>query len=137
MGHKDVQEVVGNRGPARSGATSAWFGKFRVRKGAPGCIRELSGSVSWSFRSVESNSRSPLSDSFGGTFDFKTGRSSAERKRFAEVLVLYCQDGAKLVCSGVGACGLWPGNPPTPAGRGSRRGGRWGRGFKVLGDIEV
>ena len=78
------------RGPARSGATSAWFGEFQVRTGAPGCIRELSGSVSWSFRSVESNSRSPLSDSLGGTFEFKTGRSSAERKRFAEVLVLYC-----------------------------------------------
>ena len=117
MEPKGVQEVVGNRGPARSGATLAWFGKFRVRKGAPGCIRELSGSVSWSFRSVESNSRSPLSDSFGGTFDFKTGRSSAERKRFAEVLVLYCHDGAKLVFSRVGACGLWPGNPPTLARR--------------------
>ena len=117
MGHKDVQEVVGNRGPARSGATSAWFGEFRIRNSAPGCISELSGSVSWSFRSVESNSRSPLSDSLGGTFEFKTGRSSAERKRFAEVLVLYCHDGAKLVFSGVGACGLWPGNPPTLARR--------------------
>ena len=29
---------------------SAWFGEFQVRKGAPGCIRELSGSVSGSFR---------------------------------------------------------------------------------------
>ena len=123
MGLKDGRKVVGNRGPARSGATSAWFGKFRVRKGAPGCTRELSGSVSWSFRSVESNSRSPLSDSLGGTFDFKTGRSSAERKRFAEVLVLYCRDGANLIFSRVGACGLWPGNPPTPSsvwGRGER-----------------
>ena len=45
-----VQKVVGNRGPARSGATSAWFGKFRVRNSAPGCISELSGSVSGSFR---------------------------------------------------------------------------------------
>ena len=110
MWAKGGQEVVENRGPARSGATSAWFGKFRVRNNAPGCIRELSGSVSWSFRSVESKSRSPSSDSFGGTFDFKTGRSSAERKSFPEVLVLYCHDGAKLVFSRVGACGLWPGN---------------------------
>ena len=57
MGHKDVQEVVGNRGPACSGATSAWFGEFRVRKGTPGCIWELSGSVSGSFRSSEIGSR--------------------------------------------------------------------------------
>ena len=121
MGPQGGQEVVGNRGPARSGATSAWFGKFRVRNSALGCIRELSGSVSWSFRSVESKSRSPSSDSFGGTFDFKTDRSSAERKSFAEVLVLYCHDGAKLVFSRVGACGLWPGNPPIPSGV-------WGRG---------
>ena len=120
MKDKGGRKVVGNRGPARSGATSAWFEKFRVRKGAPGCIRELSGNVSWSFRSVESKSRSPSSDSFGGTFDFKRGRSSAERKRFAEVLVLYCHDGAKLVFSGVGACGLWPGNPPTSARRAGR-----------------
>ena len=28
-------------------------------------------------------------------------------------------------------------NPPTPAGRGPRRVGRWGRGFKFLGDIQV
>ena len=54
---KDVREVVGNRGPARSGATSAWFGEFRVRNGAPGCIRELSGSVLGSFRSSEIGSR--------------------------------------------------------------------------------
>ena len=72
---KDDQEVVGHPGPARSGATSAWFRKFRVRKGAPMCIRDLSGSVSGSFRSSEAGSRSPLSDGFGGTFDFKTGRS--------------------------------------------------------------
>ena len=57
MGPKGGQEVVGNRGPARSGATSAWFGEFQVRKGAPGCIRELSGSVSGSFRSSEIGSR--------------------------------------------------------------------------------
>ena len=120
MAYQRGQEVVGNRGPARSGATSAWFGEFRMRNSAPGCIRELSGNVSWSFRSVESNSRSPLSDSLGGTFEFKTGRSSAERKRFAEVLVLYCHDGAKLVFSRVGACGLWPGNPPTLARRAGR-----------------
>ena len=53
MGPKDVQELVGNRGPARSGATSAWFGKFRVRSSAPGCIWELSGSVSGRSRSSE------------------------------------------------------------------------------------
>ena len=40
---KDVRKVVGNRGPARSGATSAWFGEFRVRKGAPGWIWERFG----------------------------------------------------------------------------------------------
>ena len=62
MEDKDVQEVVGNRGPARSGATSAWFGEVRVRNGAPGCIRELSGSVSGSFRSSEIGSRG----AFGG-----------------------------------------------------------------------
>ena len=50
MYHQDGQEVVRNRGPARSGLTSAWFGEFRVRKGAPECIWELSGSVSGSFR---------------------------------------------------------------------------------------
>ena len=50
METQGARKVVGNRGPARSGATSAWFGEFRVRKGAPGCIRELSGSVSGSFR---------------------------------------------------------------------------------------
>ncbi len=33
---KDGQEVVGNRGPVLSGATSAWFGEFRVRKGRRG-----------------------------------------------------------------------------------------------------
>ena len=71
---KDGQEVVGNPGPARSRATSAWLGEFRVRKGAPGCIWELSGSVSGSFRSSEISSRSPLSDRFGGMFDFKAGR---------------------------------------------------------------
>ena len=120
MAYQRGQEVVGNRGPARSGATSAWFGEFLVRKGAPGCIWELSGSVSGSFRSSKISSRSPLSDSFGGTFDFKTGRSSAERKRFTEALVLYCHEGAKLIFSGVGACGLWPGNPPTPARRAGR-----------------
>ena len=73
MGHQHVRKVVGNRGPARSGATSAWFGEFRMRNSAPKCISELSGSVSWSFRSVESNSRSPLSDSLGGTFEFQNG----------------------------------------------------------------
>ena len=103
---KDDQEVVGNPGPARSGATSAWFREFRVHKGAPGCIWELSGSVSGSFRSCEISSRSPLSDRFGGTLDFKTGRWSAERKRFAEALRLYCQDGTKLV-SFRGRC-MWP-----------------------------
>ena len=50
MAHQDVQELVGTRGPARSGATSAWFGEVRVRNGAPGCIWELSGSVSGGFR---------------------------------------------------------------------------------------
>ena len=39
--------MVGNRGPARSGATSAWIGEFRVRKGAPGCSWELSGGRFW------------------------------------------------------------------------------------------
>ena len=57
MDHKGVQEVLGNRGPARSGATSAWFGEVRVRNGAPGCIRELSETVSGSFRSSEIGSR--------------------------------------------------------------------------------
>ena len=57
MGLNGAREVVGNHGPARSGATSAWFGEFRVRKGAPGCIRELSGSVLGSFRSSEIGSR--------------------------------------------------------------------------------
>ena len=74
MKHQHVQEVVGNRGLARSGATSAWFGEFRVRKGAPRCSWELSGSVSGSFRSSEIGCRSPLSDRFGGMFDFKAGR---------------------------------------------------------------
>ena len=71
MKPKHAREVVGNRGPARSGATSAWFrnsGCARVRRGAfgscPGAFREAFG---------------------------------------------------------VGACGLWPGNPPTP----SRRVGSW------------
>ena len=57
MGPKGARKVVGNRGPARSGATSAWFGEFRVRNGAPGCFWELSGSVSGSFRSSEIGSR--------------------------------------------------------------------------------
>ena len=57
MKAKGVRKVVGNRGPARSGATSAWFGEFRVRNGAPGCIQELSGSVSGSVRSSEIGSR--------------------------------------------------------------------------------
>ena len=56
---KGGQEVVGNRGPARSGATSAWFGEVRVRNGAPGCIWELSGSVSGSFRGPQSRSLEP------------------------------------------------------------------------------
>ena len=71
---KDGRKVVGNRGPARSGATSTWCGEFRVRNCAPGCFWELSGSVSGSFRSSEIGSRSPLSDRFGGMFDFKAGR---------------------------------------------------------------
>ena len=54
---KGAQEVVGNRGPARSGATSSWFGEFQVRKGALGCFWELSGSVSGTFRSSEIGSR--------------------------------------------------------------------------------
>ena len=74
MGLKDVRKVVGNRGPARSGATSAWFGEFQVRKGTPGCIQELSGSVSGSFPTSKIGSQSPLSDLFGGMFDFKAGR---------------------------------------------------------------
>ena len=57
MEPKRGQEVVGNRGPARSGATSAWFGEFWVRKGTLGCFWELSGSVSGSFRSSEIGSR--------------------------------------------------------------------------------
>ena len=57
MEHQDVPKVVGNRGPARSGATSAWFGDDRVRNGAPGCLRELYGSVSGCFRSSEIGSR--------------------------------------------------------------------------------
>ena len=57
MEAKDVRKVVGNRGPARSGATSAWFGEVRVRNGAPRCIWELSGSVSGSFWSSEIGSR--------------------------------------------------------------------------------
>ena len=65
---------MGHRGPARSGATSAWFGEVRVRNGAPGCIWELSGSVSGSFRSSEISSRRPLSDRFGGMLDFKAVR---------------------------------------------------------------
>ena len=73
MKDQHAQEVVGNRGPARSGATSAWFGEFRVRNCVPGCLWELSGSVSGSFRSSEIGSPSPLSDRFGGTFDFKAG----------------------------------------------------------------
>ena len=75
MRPKGGQEVVGNRGPARSGATSAWLGKFRVRNSAPGGIWELSGSVLGSFRSSEPGSRSPLSDRFGGMIDFKAGLS--------------------------------------------------------------
>ena len=81
MGDKDVQEVVGNRGPARSGATSAWFGEVQVRKGHPGAVRERFGELSelrnrlsGSFRSSEIGSQSPLSDHFGGMFDFKAGR---------------------------------------------------------------
>ena len=54
---KGAQEVVGNRGPARSGATSAWFGEVRVRNGAPGCFWELAETVSGSFRSSEIGSR--------------------------------------------------------------------------------
>ena len=54
---KDAREVVGNPGPARSGATSTWIGEFEVRKGSLGCLRELSGSVSGSFRSSEIGSR--------------------------------------------------------------------------------
>ena len=54
---KGSQEVVENRGPARSGATSAWFAWFRLRKGALGCLRESSGGVSGSFRSSEIGSR--------------------------------------------------------------------------------
>ena len=50
---QDVQEVVENRGLARSGATSAWFGEIRVRNGAPGCIWELSETDSGSFRDSE------------------------------------------------------------------------------------
>ena len=53
MQPKDVRKVVGNRGLARSGATSAWFEEIRVRNGAPGCIRELSETVSRSFRDSE------------------------------------------------------------------------------------
>ena len=56
---KDGQEVVGNAGPARSGATSARFREFRVRNGAPGCIGELSGILSGSFRSPQSRSLEP------------------------------------------------------------------------------
>ena len=65
MEPKGGQEVVGNPGPARSGATSAWFGEFQVRKGAPGCIWELSGSVSGSFRSLQRRSLNPYSRSLG------------------------------------------------------------------------
>ena len=65
---------VENRGMACSGATPAQFRGFRVRKGALGCLREPSGSVSGSFRSSEIGSRSPLSDRFGGMLDFKAVR---------------------------------------------------------------
>ena len=91
---KDGRGRGGKRGPARSGATSAWFEEFRVREGVPGCIRELSRSLSGSFRSSEIGPPSPLSDRFGGMFDFKGGRSHCGAYRtFAEALVLYCHDG--------------------------------------------
>ena len=85
MKHQDAQEVVRNRGPARSGATSAWFGEIPgaqrcagVHLGAArerfGELSELRNRLSGSFRSSEIGSRSSLSDRFGGIFDFKAGR---------------------------------------------------------------
>ena len=63
--------MVGNRGPARSGATSAWFGEFRVRNGAPGCIRELSETVSGSFGTPKSTlgELSELRNTFSEPFE--------------------------------------------------------------------
>ena len=78
---KDVQEVVGNCGPARSGATSALFGKLGCARVPPGAVRERFGEPSelgtrpsGSFRSSQIGSRSPLSDRFGGMLDFKAVR---------------------------------------------------------------
>ena len=91
--------------PGAQGYAGAHPGAVRERFGE---LSELRNRLSGSFRSSKSRSQSPLSDSFGDTFDFKSGRSSAERKRFAEALVLYCHDGAKLVFSGVGGSGRRP-----------------------------
>ena len=96
---KGGQEVVQNRGPASSGASSAWFREVRVRNGAPGCIRELSGSVSGSFRSSEIGSRGAFGilksalRALRATVSVacsisKRVFSIAERKRFAETCAL-------------------------------------------------
>ena len=83
------------RGPARSGATSAWLGEFRVRNCAPGCIRgvvrerfgdlsELGNRLSGSFRCSEIGSQSLLSVHFVGMFDFKAGRWQCGAHAMAE-----------------------------------------------------
>ena len=70
---KDVQEVVGNCGPARSGATSALFGKLGCARVPPGAVRERFGELSELRNRLSGSSRS-LSDRFGGMLDFKAVR---------------------------------------------------------------
>ena len=66
----------GNLGPARSGGTWAWFGRVRVRKGAPGRVRELSGTRSGVFRGAfggKHRSSEPSEERPGGMFGVKMG----------------------------------------------------------------
>ena len=69
------------RVPGPQGCAGVYPGAVRERFGELSELRkrlsepfERPFSVSGSFRSVEIGSRSPLSDRFGGMFDFKAGR---------------------------------------------------------------
>ena len=115
-------------GSLRSDFSLVWGipGPQRCPEVHPGAVRERFGELSelrnrlsGSFRRSEIDSQSPLSDHFGGMFDFKVGRwhcgahAMAENTESHEVCSTLSGNAVNVnIFSRVDACGLWPGNRP-------------------------
>ena len=118
-----VCRVPGPQGCAgvHPGAVRERFGELSELRNRLSEPFERPFSVSGSFRTSEIGSRSPLSDRFGGMFDFKASRwhcgahAMAENTSSNEACSTLWTN-ALDVCffSRVGACGLWPGNRLLP-----------------------